>query len=81
MISLDQAERLNLNADDGLVLMNVGAIRAKLQLSLGSPGKALASLEQYEHDHATVGMEAEYKAWWSLALACANEPAEPFDSH
>jgi DNA-binding CsgD family transcriptional regulator len=75
VISLDQAQRLNANPDDGLVLMNVGAIRAKLQLSLGSPGKALASLEQYEHDHATVGMEAEYKAWWSLALACANEPA------
>ena len=76
VIALDQAQRLNMNPDDGLVLMNVGAIRAKLQLSLGSPNKALASLEQYEHDHATVGMEAEYKAWWSLALACANEPTE-----
>ena len=56
--------------------MNIGAIRAKLQLSLGSPGKALASLSQYDNDHATVGMEAEYKAWWSLALACANEPTD-----
>ena len=73
---LDQAQRLNMNPDDGLVLMNIGAIRAKLQLSLGSPDKALASLEQYDNDHATVGMEAEYKAWWSLALACANEPTE-----
>jgi ATP/maltotriose-dependent transcriptional regulator MalT len=55
--------------------MNVGAIRAKLHLSLGSPSKALDVLEQYEHDRATVGMEAEYKAWWSLALACAGESA------
>ena len=70
VICLDESQRLNV-AEDGLLLMNIGAIRAKLQLSLGSPGKALASLAQYDNDQATVGMEAEYKAWWSLALACA----------
>jgi DNA-binding CsgD family transcriptional regulator len=73
--SLDQLQR-QINPEDGLVLMNIGAIRAKLQLSLGSPGKALASLLQYDNEHAPVGMEAEYKAWWSLALACANERTE-----
>jgi ATP/maltotriose-dependent transcriptional regulator MalT len=75
VICLDQAQRLNADPDDGLLLMNVGAINARLHLSLGSPGKALATLQQYEHDQATVGMDAEYKAWWSLALSCANEPA------
>ncbi len=73
MNCLDQSQRLNAHPDDGLLLMNIGAIRAKLQLSLGAPDKALASLSQFDNDHATVGMEAEYKAWWSLALACANE--------
>jgi DNA-binding NarL/FixJ family response regulator len=72
VISLDESQRLNV-AEDGLLLMNIGAIRAKLQLSLGSPEKALSSLAQYDNDQATVGMEAEYKAWWSLALACAND--------
>ncbi len=73
-IALDELRRLNASLDDGLFLMNVGAIRAKLQLSLGSPEKALASLAQYDDIQSTVGMEAEYKAWCSLALACADEP-------
>jgi LuxR family maltose regulon positive regulatory protein len=73
-ICLDQAQRLNTDPADGLLLMNIGAIKTRLQLSLGSPTKALASLERYEHDQATIGMEAEYKAWWSLALACADAP-------
>jgi ATP/maltotriose-dependent transcriptional regulator MalT len=76
VICLDESQRLNVNPDDGLFLMNVGAIRARLQLSLGSPGKALASLAQYDNSQSTVGMEAEYKAWWSLALACSNEPTD-----
>lgn len=74
-ISLNQAHRLSMHANDGLAQMNLGAIRAKLHLSLGSPPKALKALEHYEHDQATIGMEAEYKAWWSLALACADEPS------
>ncbi len=73
-ICLDQTQRLNTDPEDGLSLMNIGAIRAKLHLSLGSPSRALSSLEAYEHDQATIGMEAEYKAWWSLALACAGDP-------
>jgi LuxR family maltose regulon positive regulatory protein len=73
--SLDQSERVNGSPDDGLLLMNIGAIRMRLQLSLGSPRKALRSLEQYHHEQTPVGMEAEYKAWWSLALACARESA------
>jgi LuxR family transcriptional regulator, maltose regulon positive regulatory protein len=75
VICLDQSQRLNTDPDDGLLLMNIGAIKTRLQLSLGSPAKALAALEKYEHDRATLGMEAEYKAWWSLALACADQPA------
>jgi LuxR family maltose regulon positive regulatory protein len=75
VICLDQAQRMNTDTGDGLLLMNIGAIKSRLQLSLGSSAKALASLEKYEHDRATVGMEAEYKAWWSLALACAGQSA------
>ncbi len=37
ILSLDHAERLS--ADDGFVLLNIGATRAKLHLSLGSPVK------------------------------------------
>lgn len=74
VMCLDQAQRSSTDPEDGLLLMNIGAARARLQLSLGSPLKALTSLEQYQHEQATVGMEAEYKAWWSLALACSNQP-------
>jgi ATP/maltotriose-dependent transcriptional regulator MalT len=74
-ICLDHAQRV-MNPDDGLLLMNIGAIRAKLQLSLASHGKALAALEHYDSDQTTLGMKAEYKAWWSLALACASELTE-----
>jgi ATP/maltotriose-dependent transcriptional regulator MalT len=76
VLCLDESQRLNVNPEDGLFLMNVGAIRAKLHLSLGSPERALASLAQYDNSQSTVGMEAEYKAWWSLALACSNEPTD-----
>ena len=75
-ICLDQSQRLKMDQFGGLLLMNIGAIRAKLQLSLGSSDKALAALEQYDTDQTTLGMKAEYRAWWSLALACANESTE-----
>jgi ATP/maltotriose-dependent transcriptional regulator MalT len=33
----------------------------------------LDSLDRYQHDQTPRGMEAEYRAWWSLALACADQ--------
>ncbi len=68
-----QAERAAAKFDDRMVTMNVGALRAKLHLASGAPDEALDALDQYERAGATRGMEAEYLAWWSLALACAGD--------
>jgi len=57
--------------NDGFLLMNVGAVLARVYLALGSPERALNALEAYEHGSTTQGMEAEYDAWWALALSCA----------
>lgn len=60
---------------DGFLLMNVGAVLARVYLALGSLQKAIDALESHHHPLTTYGMEAEYEAWWALALACANRPA------
>jgi DNA-binding CsgD family transcriptional regulator len=73
LICVERAERVNRDPRDGLVLMNIGALRARLHLSMGSIERALDSLERYESEHAPRGMAAEYKGWWSLVYACANE--------
>jgi DNA-binding CsgD family transcriptional regulator len=57
-------------ADDQFLLMNVGAVLARIYLAIGSPQRALRALEEHLGQEATPGMEAEYNAWWGLVLAC-----------
>lgn len=77
---LDQALRSNKNPDDGFLLMNVGTVRARLQLSLQAWDAALEVLSVYDHPTSPRGMEAEYTAWWSLALACAGRVEEALEA-
>jgi ATP/maltotriose-dependent transcriptional regulator MalT len=56
--------------DDRFLLMNVGAVLARIYLALGSSERALRSLEEHEGQRTRPGMEAEYDAWWALVLAC-----------
>jgi LuxR family maltose regulon positive regulatory protein len=62
--------------EDGFVLMNVGAVLARTYLALGSPDRALAALEDHHGLETTLGMEAEYEAWWGLVLAALGEHEE-----
>jgi ATP/maltotriose-dependent transcriptional regulator MalT len=55
---------------DRFILMNVGAILARVYLALGSPDRALRALEEHLGTETTPGMEAEFQAWWGLVLAC-----------
>jgi LuxR family maltose regulon positive regulatory protein len=73
--ALDQAERAA-SADDGFLVMSVGAIQARLHLAEGKIEEALAVIECHHHRLVTVGMEGEFLACWSLALACAGRPRE-----
>jgi DNA-binding CsgD family transcriptional regulator/tetratricopeptide (TPR) repeat protein len=75
LITIDQAERATCDPRDGLVLMNIGALRARLHLSTGSADKALDVLDRYQSEYTPRGMEAEYYGWWALALACAGDDA------
>ena len=59
--------------DDRFILMNVGAILARVYLALGSPDRALRALEEHLGTETTPGMEAEFQAWWSLVLACLGQ--------
>lgn len=56
--------------DDRFILMNVGAIFARIYLALGSPDRALRALEEHLGAETTPAMEAEFEAWWGLVLAC-----------
>ncbi len=76
LLLVGQAERAATQLKDGLVAMNTGALRARLHLAIGSPDAALEVLERYQDAESTRGMEAEYLAWWSLALACAHRARE-----
>ena len=73
LATVDQAEKANRDPRDGLVLMNIGALRARLHLSVGSADRALDALERYESEYTPRGMEAEYYGWWALAYACAGD--------
>jgi DNA-binding CsgD family transcriptional regulator len=80
LITIDQAERTTCDPRDGLVLMNIGALRARLHLSTGSAEKALDVLDRYQSEYTPKGMEAEYYAWWALAMACAGDNAAAEDA-
>jgi ATP/maltotriose-dependent transcriptional regulator MalT len=58
---------------DGFLLMNVGAVLARVYLALGSSDRALNALETHQHLVTTRGMEAEFEAWWALALASSGD--------
>jgi ATP/maltotriose-dependent transcriptional regulator MalT len=62
--------------DDRFLLMNVGAVLARIYLALGSPDRALRSLEEHQGPRVTTGMEAEFDAWWALVLACLGRAEE-----
>lgn len=72
---LDRVHRLS-SPDDGFLIMSVGTLRARLHLTSGAVSLALEAMEAHHHPLATVGMQAEYLAWWSLVLACANRSKE-----
>ena len=63
-------------SDDGFLLMNVGAVLARLYLAMGSPERAVAALEEHHGLETTLGMEAEFDAWWGLALALSGDSSE-----
>jgi len=69
--SLSRAERAAESQE--LLLMNVGALHCRLHLALGFADDALRVLEHYEHGVAAQGTQAEYFAWWSLALAISRQ--------
>ncbi len=71
-----QVERAALRSGDGFLTMNVGALRARLELARGAPEAALVALDQYGHVRSTKGMYGEYLAWWSLVEACVGETRE-----
>ncbi len=75
-VLLDQALRSNTNPEDGFLLMNIGTVRLRLCLSLHKWEEALETLAFFHHHTSTKGMEGEYVAWWSLALACAGRLSE-----
>ena len=75
LASIDHAERVNRDPRDGLVLMNIGALRARVHLGAGSADRALDALDRYESEHTPRGMEAEYYGWRALAHACADDEA------
>jgi LuxR family maltose regulon positive regulatory protein len=69
--TLDEVRRTY--RDDRFILMNVGAILARVYLALGSPDRALRALEEHLGTETTPGMEAEFQAWWGLVLACLGQ--------
>ena len=73
--ALDHAERAR-RRNDGFLIMNIGAVRARLQLALGSIDEALETFETHHHRLSLVGMEGEFLACWSLALACRGRSRE-----
>jgi ATP/maltotriose-dependent transcriptional regulator MalT len=66
--SLLAAEQATLTHGDSFLRMNLGILRARTHLITGSP-RAVEVLERYRIPLAHRSMEAEYLAWWSMALA------------
>ena len=79
LATVDQAERVNRDPRDGLVLMNIGcSSRARVHLSVGSADRALDALDRYESEYTPRGMEAEYYGggrWPTHVLAMRRRPS------
>ncbi len=74
--SIALLEDIRKSFNDRFVLMNVGTILARIYLALGSPERALRTLEAHVGEETTPGMDAEYEAWWGLVLACLGRSEE-----
>jgi ATP/maltotriose-dependent transcriptional regulator MalT len=61
------------SSNDGFLLMNIGTVYVRIGLAIHDWHSCVEALELYDHPTTTRGMEAEYLAWWSLALACAGD--------
>jgi LuxR family transcriptional regulator, maltose regulon positive regulatory protein len=69
--TLRECERTSSATCDEFLLMNINTLRSRLALAIGNPDDALDNFERYQHRGSTRGMDAEYRAWWSLTLAVA----------
>jgi ATP/maltotriose-dependent transcriptional regulator MalT len=70
--TLSTCERTPFVREHNFLRMNLGILRARLSLNRGV-AQALKLFERHEHPRSNEAMEAEYFAWWSLALALAHE--------
>jgi LuxR family maltose regulon positive regulatory protein len=71
--NLTKCERPSRTTDDAFLLVNVAALRGRLYLALGNPLEAASVFERYSDRESTKGLNAEYRGWWSLALAAAKQ--------
>jgi ATP/maltotriose-dependent transcriptional regulator MalT len=71
--NLMKCERPSRTADDAFLRVNVAALRGRLCLVLGNPLEAASIFERHSARESTRGLNAEYRAWWSLALAAARQ--------
>jgi ATP/maltotriose-dependent transcriptional regulator MalT len=78
--NLRESSRLGMVGRDGFLLMNVGALWARLHLSRGAFDQALSALDDSRLSASTLGMEGELLAWRSLALACVGQRKAAGDS-
>jgi ATP/maltotriose-dependent transcriptional regulator MalT len=74
--ALTKCERPTRTSDNAFLLVNVAALRGRLCLALGNALGAAEIFERYSHRESTQGLNAEYRASWSLALAAAKQSKE-----
>jgi ATP/maltotriose-dependent transcriptional regulator MalT len=74
--NLSKCERPNRTTDDAFLLVNIAALRGRLCLAVGDAHEGAEIFERYSHRESTRGLNAEYRGWWSLALAAAKESKE-----
>jgi ATP/maltotriose-dependent transcriptional regulator MalT len=70
--ALNASERVAVQDGNQFLLMNIGILRARLQLP-SDPNSALAVFERYQSTLERPAMQGEYFAWWSLGLALAGQ--------
>jgi DNA-binding CsgD family transcriptional regulator len=70
---LNACEKMSFTANDDFLRTNIGTLRGRVHLAVGSPNGALDVFERCQYPSASTFMKAEYLAWWSLALATAKE--------
>ncbi len=73
---LNVSERAPLGESDLFLRVNIGALRGRTHLVTGLEKEAIGDFESYQFPQSNKSMEAEYLAWWSLALAVAKQARE-----